>query len=198
MAKKYIRKTNRPYAKGHSQSKNHLENRLSVDHIEICRGCDKEFRCLVRGKKYCSDFCKSKKCLADDCENRIPIPTKIRYCSAVCRKKFDKRGGWQGSLPSYGTKTSKMELSLVPKLSKMGYKHTGLGGWWRTWPDGTHHNPDFVNESNRSVFEFFGKYWHSADRGRESYIVDQWRQIGYSCTILWEEDLKKFLEGVSV
>lgn len=85
------------------------------------------------------------------------------------------------------------ELSLVPVLTKLGYRHTGDGSFWRRWPDGSAHNPDFVNEETRTVFEYFGSYWHAEDRGREDYIREQWAAIGWQCEILWDDDRKAFL-----
>lgn len=29
----------------------------------------------------------------------------------------------------------------------------------------------------------------------QNYIIDQWKQIGYDCTVIWDTDLKAFLEN---
>ena len=143
------------------------------------------------------------------------------YCSEFCLKRFDRRGvrdserareigshskpnhglkGYKQSpehlLKRLGTgaiKASKEELSLVPVLSKLGYRHTGEGAFWRRWKDGSLHNSDFVNEETRTVVEYFGAYWHRDDRGREEEIIAAWADIGYTCVILWPEDRQTLL-----
>ena len=92
-------------------------------------------------------------------------------------------------------RASKEELSLVPVLSRLGYKHTGEGSFWRRWKDGSLHNPDFVNEKDRSLVEYFGSYWHADDRGRENEIKESWTEIGWDCTIIWSEELDQILSG---
>jgi hypothetical protein len=88
-------------------------------------------------------------------------------------------------------RASKEELSLVPALAKLGFRHTGEGTFWRRWPDGTLHNPDFVNEDKRVVVEYFGSYWHEPDEA--VYAQQQWKKIGYDCLILWDHEREVFL-----
>lgn len=151
--------------------------------------------------------------------HKYPNGSRQRYCSSECRQKYDQRGerdpkalsrigkqakgrpkpnlkGYRQSeehlikrLGGSAIRSSKEELSLVPALSKLGYKHTGEGSFWRRWKDGTLHNPDFVNEDRREVVEYFGSYWHADDRGREDEIKAAWAEIGWDCTIIWSEDL---------
>ena len=145
--------------------------------------------------------------------------SRQRYCSKDCSQKYDRRGerdpktlsmigkqakgrpkpnlkGYKQSeehlikrLGGAAIRASKEELSLVPTLSKLGYRHTGEGAFWRRWKDGTLHNPDFVNEERKEVIEYFGAYWHADDRGREDEIKAAWAEIGWDCTIIWSEDL---------
>jgi hypothetical protein len=145
--------------------------------------------------------------------------SRQRYCSNECRKKYNRRGerdpkvlsmigkqakgrpkpnlkGYKQSeehlikrLGGTAIRASKEELSLIPTLSKLGYRHTGEGAFWRRWKDGTLHNPDFVNEERKEVIEYFGAYWHADDRGREDEIKAAWAEIGWDCTIIWSEDL---------
>lgn len=93
-------------------------------------------------------------------------------------------------------RSSKEELSLVPALRKLGLRHTGEGGFWRRWPDGTLHNPDFVDEENRRVVEYFGSYWH--DRSEEDYACQQWAELGYECFVIWDDDRESFLAAPAI
>jgi hypothetical protein len=76
-------------------------------------------------------------------------------------------------------------------MEKLGFRHTGEGSFWRRWPDGTVHNPDFVHEEKRIVAEYFGSYWHDADE--VEYAQEQWRGIGYDCVVIWDHEREAFL-----
>lgn len=159
------------------------------------------------------------------CGESFPKYSESRiYCSEFCRKRFDRRGVRDSERareigrhlkPNHGLKgykqtdehlikrlgngsirASKEELSLVPIMEKLGYRHTGEGAFWRRWKDGTLHNPDFVQESTKRVVEYFGAYWHADDRGREDYIIAQWARIGYTCVIIWPEDREVLLANI--
>ena len=87
----------------------------------------------------------------------------------------------------YGSRkrTSKHELALVPYMKALGYQHdTGkrIG----------HKIPDFVDEERKRVYEYFGTYWHP-DRTEEQRIIEYYALRGYSCAVLWENDLFVFL-----
>ena len=159
----------------------------------VC-GCGEDFYPYWNGnrRKYCSDACEKAY------YTRPPT-------SEETRKKLSelKRGKPLTALRGYkqteehlikrlGTtaiRASKEELALVEPLAKLGFRHTGEGAFWRRWPDGTLHNPDFVNEETGEIIEYFGAYWHADDRGREDYIRDQWAQIGWNCRIIWSDEM---------
>jgi hypothetical protein len=141
-------------------------------------------------RRYCSDECREKyywrpptsdaqKVLLSQLKKGKPLLALRGYKQT--EEHLIKRLG-NGSI-----RASKEELALVEPLAKLGFRHTGEGIWWRRWPDGTMHNPDFVNEDTKIVVEYFGTYWHElkGDRGREDYIREQWEAIGYDCQIIW-------------
>lgn len=87
----------------------------------------------------------------------------------------------------YGTskRTSRHELSLVPYMAALGYQHdTGKRIGQKI--------PDFVNEDTKSVYEYFGTYWHP-DRDEERRIKECYAQRGWNCSVLWETDLFDWL-----
>lgn len=89
----------------------------------------------------------------------------------------------------YGTRkrTSKHELALVPYMDALGYKHdTGkyIG----------HRIPDFVNEPAKQLYEYFGSYWHP-DRDEERRVKEFYALRGWTCYVLWEDDLYDWLQA---
>lgn len=158
--------------------------------------CGKSFL-RVSGKVYCSKECREK-------YTKSVSPWKgnsdrAREAGRKPKPNHGLRGYKQTEehlLKRLGTgaiRSSKEELSLVPALAKMGYRHTGEGAFWRRWKDGTLHNPDFVCEETRTVVEYFGAYWHADDRGREDEICQRWAEIGWECIIFWPEDRERLL-----
>ena len=47
--------------------------------------------------------------------------------------------------------------------------------------------PDFISKVSKSVIEVFGDYWHQYDD--EESIVSFYKDLGYSCSIVWESDI---------
>lgn len=89
----------------------------------------------------------------------------------------------------YGTRkrTSQHELALVPYMRELGFLHdTGkrIG----------HKVPDFVNESTKTVYEYFGSYWHP-DRDEERRTKEYYALRGWTCYVLWEDDLFAWLQA---
>lgn len=86
----------------------------------------------------------------------------------------------------FGTKrASKHELALIPYLEAQGYLHN------RTLRVGRK-VPDFVDQVNRRVFEYFGTYWHPRPE-EEQETVEHYALLGWDCTVLWETDLFEWL-----
>jgi len=189
----------------------------------VCKTCLDSFTANCNARLYCKDECdpRNKECITEGCINKffdstnsvfhcvehkvnVVYPDELRKRLSECKKgrKFTsehkenlkrsraaERKRYNGPI-----KPSKEELSLIPVLEKRGFAHTGNGTFWRKWKDGSNHNPDFVNEEDRIVLEYFGKYWHREDRGKEESIKEFWREIGWGCEIIWSEELPALLE----
>lgn len=92
----------------------------------------------------------------------------------------------------------------VHRICPPGVKYVGHGIFWRRLPLlGRYKNPDFILGSNK-VIECLGDYWHTrmfAGRTRDEYaksIVDAWADVGFSCLIIWESELKNAPEAIRI
>ena len=148
--------------------------------------------------KYCSELCQKRfSKTGDRLRNN---PEEAKRIGKLPKPNHGLKGYKQSEehlikrLGSGAIRASKEELSLVDTLGKLGFEHTGEGSFWRRWPDGTIHNPDFVNHEKRVVVEYFGSYWHQEEIGREDYIVRSWKEIGYDCLIIWDHERSVFLQ----
>lgn len=157
--------------------------------------CGKSFHRYQGGsrRRYCSDECRAKYThVGDRLRND---PEMARQIAKLPKPNHGLKGYKQSEehlikrLGNGSIRASKEELSLVPMMEKLGFTHTGEGTFWRRWPDGSMHNPDFVNEGTREIVEYFGAYWHADDRGCEDYIKAQWAAIGWDCRIIWSDEM---------
>jgi hypothetical protein len=186
--------------------------------------CSKECRLSDPGaNKMRPDDRVSATCQCGEVFPKYQNGSRRKYCSVECRKKYytrpatsdeqkeklrqahlgkPKPRGYKQTeehlikrLGNGSIRASREELSLVPIMTKLGYVHTGEGAFWRRWNDGTLHNPDFVNVTDRKIVEYFGTYWHSVMRPKdEQYVINQWKEIGYDCVIIWDTDRQAFLD----
>ena len=190
LTRSHIR-TNKNYCTPECKANNPTANKMSLDkRVKGQCPCGTSFLRYVNGsrREYCSTECRWKyqrQYLRDNPEFAREIASRPKPNHGLRGYKqtlehLMKRVG-DGSI-----RPSKGELALVEPLAKLGFRHTGDGSRWMTWHDGSHHNPDFVNEETRQVVEYFGTYWHRDDAGREGEIKQAWADIGYDCTIIWE------------
>ena len=50
--------------------------------------------------------------------------------------------------------------------------------------------PDFVNiNGKKQVIELFGDYWHSFNPFDEAQKVNHYKEYGYNCLVIWENEL---------
>lgn len=89
---------------------------------------------------------------------------------------------------------------------------TGDGSFWRWLPMlGHHKNPDFIvpgpdpkkpKKGVTKVVEVFGDFWHSriftgkAPFDHEQELIEAFAEIGITCLIIWESEVKADLETV--
>jgi len=90
---------------------------------------------------------------------------------------------------------------------------TGDGAFWKLLPKLNHYkNPDFIvpgpdpakpKKGVTKVVEVFGDFWHSriftgkAPFDHEQELIEAFREIGITCLIIWESEVRQNREGVS-
>lgn len=91
---------------------------------------------------------------------------------------------------------------------------TGDGAWWRHLPRyGRNKNPDFIvpgpdpehpKRGVAKVVEAFGDFWHSrmftgkAPFDHEQDLIEAYAEIGITCLVIWESEVKSDPAGVQV
>ena len=96
-------------------------------------------------------------------------------------KEFGKR---------FQVKPNNPETILI-KLLGSGYKYVGN---YQVWINGK--NPDFINEENKKIIEFFGDYWHDIENTGKSKRIHinerkkHFEKEGYKVLIIQQKDLK--------
>lgn len=93
-------------------------------------------------------------------------------------------------------KTEKLLIHIISDL-KLKYVFTGD---YKIWIGGK--NPDFIDEENKKIVEFFG--WRHTEKStgisneiHEKERIDHFFNYGYKCLVLWDTDIKdmKKLKG---
>lgn len=107
------------------------------------------------------------------------------------RRQMWADGRYANKKPATRRAVSEMERSLAPYLAKLGYRHTEERDCFISCEDRTR-MPDYVDTEGRRVFEFFGCFWHHPDD--EQVWIEQYAKKGWECTVLWEDELRDWLE----
>lgn len=69
-------------------------------------------------------------------------------------------------------------------------------GSWEFVGDGTkviyRYCPDFINEKDKLILEFFGGYWHNrtGEKERDAKRIEAFSRHGYETIVIWENELK--------
>jgi len=54
--------------------------------------------------------------------------------------------------------------------------------------------PDFINEKEKGIIEMFGTHWHDEftfpGRTTEAQTIARYKEVGYDCIVVWEDDVK--------
>jgi hypothetical protein len=100
---------------------------------------------------------------------------------------------WLKIKPNY---PEKLLIKVLNDLFPNTYKYTGDFSFWVG-----RRNPDFTNDCNKKIIEFFGEYYHGEkyrktigdDKSNEEHeieTIEYYKKYGYQCLIIWWKDLK--------
>lgn len=106
------------------------------------------------------------------------------------KKRQWAEGVYANKKPATRRRVSRMELSLVPYLEKLGYEHVNEQNKFFIYHPEKGMVPDFVDRKGKRVFEFFGDFWHPEED--EAETVRRYAESGWACTVLWERDLEEW------
>lgn len=119
--------------------------------------------------------------LTEEHKAKIGVGSRAHWA----RKTPEERSeiAWQ-RLKKYGvSRVSRHEYALAPYLAALGYLHNDD----RALVVGRKF-PDFYDEDNRRLFEYFGDYWHPRPE-EDLETIDYYQQRGWECEVLRERDL---------
>lgn len=118
--------------------------------------------------------------------------------------KFERYGNPWGPSPASGPNGLERDvIALAPPDSLL---FTGDFTWWRWLPTLNHHkNPDFIvpgSDPEHPKRGAFGDFWHSrmftgrAPFEHECELVEAYAEVGITCLVLWESEVKGDPEAV--
>lgn len=87
------------------------------------------------------------------------------------------------------SRVSRHEYALAPYMAELGFTHNDDAKIWVG-----RRVPDFVNEPAKTVYEYFGSYWHPR-REEEEEVKEHYALKGWQCYVLWEDDLCAWLQA---
>jgi hypothetical protein len=188
-----------PHAnKGRKQSPEHIAKRVAARKRNGTYGTEAH-RAALNTPEYKAKMAAHTKRLWDEgaFDNRPKrgkhSPETIEKMRAT-RRRLWAEGVYDNKKPATRRAVSVMECSLAPYLAKLGYRHnTDDSGkeCFIACEDKTR-LPDYVDTQGRRVFEFFGNFWHHPDD--EQVWIEQYAKKGWTCTVLWEDELQEWLE----
>lgn len=125
-------------------------------------------------------------------------------CSRMVSTKFDRYGNPWGPSPIGGPNgLERKVMALAPEGTLL---FTGDFTFWRWLPMlSKHKNPDFIvpgpdptnpKKGVTRVVEAFGDFWHSrmftgkAPFAHEQDLIEAYAEIGITCLVLWESEVK--------
>jgi hypothetical protein len=81
---------------------------------------------------------------------------------------------------------NKQEIIIINLLNEIFPGKYKFVGDFKIWIGGK--NPDFINEIDKKLIEFFGKNWHKKED--EKQRIDHFKKYGYKTLVIWDYELK--------
>jgi len=155
------------------------------------KSCRKCYLKSLKNKKPYNYNGGRPKCM--DCGTEIWYGFKrCKHCAGIYKWKNKEHREKQTKLQRKGmhlfpNKPEKFLSTLLNKVLPKQYKFVGdgkliVGGF----------NPDFVNQDNNKIIEFYGDYWQNKPTviERDKRRKSTYKKSGYKTLIIWEKELK--------
>ena len=175
-----------------------IQQKYGVSHLMKSEFVKKNYQDALM-KKY------GKKCVMQVKE--IQQKQRKSY-SKTCMKKYGKNDTFSVIEIQMKARTNAIikpngiESLLIKEFPELIY--VGDGKTWIQFRDTTRKNPDFIMKDSNKVVEIFGDYWHSKIKTgldkeiHQKDIINRYQQVGYSCLIIWENEIKNDFENVKI
>lgn len=183
-----------------------------IDTIELCYyGCRNIAKYKLKNNKICCsasiNSCPNKKIknkyhMIKEWSNSNSYygskEWKIKNSEGIKKVWNDKKSVyhtssyWKNRAKGENLKPNKPESLLIEvfKILNLNYQFVGD---YKIWINGK--NPDFINEENKKIIEFFG--WRHTEEAtgmpnnqHEQERIDHFKKNGYDCLVIWENELK--------
>ncbi len=170
-------------------------------HKEItCQWCGKKQTVKTyahHNRKYCSVEChdkgQTKRIIVDcticgvDVERKLSQvkKTNATLCSPECYKKY-----FTENMVFFQSHTNTKPERMFNEQTPDYINQTSDGKYYVNFKNGKIKNPDFIVRpvnKTKKVIEIFGRYWHKPEE--EAELVDKYKEAGYNCLVLWEEEV---------
>jgi very-short-patch-repair endonuclease len=117
--------------------------------------------------------------MSEDSKNKMSKSRKELFKDEDFLKNF-KDKNIKISIPN------KQEIIIIEILNFLFPEQYKFVGDFSLWINGK--NPDFINNKEKKIIEFFGEHWHNKED--EKFRKDFFKKEGYDVLVIWDYELK--------
>ena len=105
-------------------------------------------------------------------------------------KRDEYKHNWIKALST--TKSNKKEGKILEIINtnKLSFRFVGNAKKWITGKTNERFNPDFIDEENKKIIEFFGSFWHKERGERDKRRLLAYKRAGYNTLVIKEQELE--------
>ena len=131
-------------------------------------------------------------------EGRIhPILGKTKENSESAKKSSErmKNGGALKARKANNSRPNKPEKIIINLIKQYNLNFIYVGNSEKWFKGETQSfNPDFINEDNKKIIEFFGDYWHGNTQEDDKERLKTYSKGGYDTLVIWGNELRNINE----
>jgi len=118
---------------------------------------------------------------------------KTKENSELARKSSErmKKGGALKARKANKSRPNKPEKIIINLIKQHNLNFIYVGDNKKWFKGKTQSfNPDFINEDENKIIEFFGNYWHKDTQEKDKERLKTHSKYGYKTLVIWEHELK--------